>query len=62
MLVLTRCIGEEVRIGDGITVRVISIDGERVKLGFNAPDDVKIMRSELLAIAWPADRAIDNGH
>jgi carbon storage regulator len=51
MLVLSRKIGEQVIIGDGvrlsIRVRVIAIQGNRVRLGFVAPDDVSICREEI---------------
>lgn len=48
MLLLTRRIGESVMIGDGIEVRVMSVQGNQVRLGIDAPQDVKILRSELL--------------
>ena len=47
MLVLTRKIGEEVLIGDAIRVRVLEVQGNRVKLGFVAPDEVRFKRGEL---------------
>jgi carbon storage regulator len=47
MLVLSRKNGESVRIGDGIEVKVLAIDGTRVKLGFSAPPNVNIQREEL---------------
>jgi carbon storage regulator len=49
MLVLTRRNGQAVRIGADIEVRVIRIEGDRVVLGFDAPRDVAVSRSELLA-------------
>jgi carbon storage regulator len=49
MLVLTRRNGQAVRIGPDIEVRVIRIEGDRVVLGFDAPRDVAVSRSELLA-------------
>lgn len=48
MLVLTRKLGEEVLIGDGIRVRVLEVQGHRVKLGFTAPPEVCFKRAELL--------------
>jgi carbon storage regulator len=57
MLVLTRKSGESVQIGDAITVKVLSISGSQVKLGFSAPVEVPIRREELLAsVAVPLDR------
>jgi carbon storage regulator len=47
MLVLSRKNGESVRIGEVIEVKVLAIDGSRVKLGFSAPTNVDIQREEL---------------
>ena len=47
MLVITRKNGESVRIGDGITVTVVEVGKDRVRIGINAPKDVKIVRTEL---------------
>jgi carbon storage regulator len=48
MLVLSRKCGEAISIGGGITVKVIEIRGSRVKLGFECPPDVRILRAEIL--------------
>lgn len=53
MLVLSRKIGEEIVIGDDIRVRVLSIHGNQVRLGFVAPRSVTIHRQELLAAPSP---------
>ena len=50
MLVLTRKIGEEIRIGDDITVKVTSVQGGRVKLGIDAPRHRKITRPETVPV------------
>ena len=47
MLVLTRKVGEKILIGDQITVTVISITGNRVRLGIEAPSEIGIRRSEV---------------
>lgn len=47
MLVLTRKPGEKVLIGNGINVTVAEVKGNRVRLAFVAPDDVRILRAEL---------------
>ncbi|HZT81661.1 MAG TPA: carbon storage regulator [Gemmataceae bacterium] len=47
MLVLSRKPGEKVVIGGGITVQVVSVRGNRVRLAIDAPDDVHIVRAEL---------------
>lgn len=49
MLVLSRKKEEEIRIGDEITIKVISIKGGGVRLGIDAPKDISIVRSELLS-------------
>jgi carbon storage regulator len=48
MLVLSRRPGEEVVIASDIRVTVLAVHANSVKLGFSAPDDVAIMRSELV--------------
>jgi carbon storage regulator len=50
MLVLSRKVGEEVLIGNAIRVRILEIRGNRVKLGFTAPDDVRFMRLEVMRL------------
>jgi carbon storage regulator len=52
MLILTRGLQESIRIGDDITITVAAIEGGQVKLAFQAPEDVTILRRELL----PRDR------
>ena len=47
MLVLSRKHGEAIVIGDGITVTVLAVDGDRVKLGVAAPAEVSIHREEI---------------
>lgn len=47
MLVLTRKIGEAIHVGNDMEVVVLEVKGGRVKLGFAAPRDVQIRRSEL---------------
>ena len=47
MLVLTRRLGEVLRIGEGITVKVIEIKGKQVKVGISAPVDLPIYREEI---------------
>ena len=47
MLVLTRKIGERIRIGDDITLVVTKMAGNRVTLGIEAPKDIRIVRGEL---------------
>jgi carbon storage regulator CsrA len=53
VLVLTRKLGEKVRIDDDVIVTVLEIQGSRVRIGIDAPPEVKITREELLGNAWP---------
>jgi carbon storage regulator len=56
MLVLSRKIGERIIINDTITVEVLQVVGNRVRLGITAPDGVPIMREELLVAASNNER------
>jgi carbon storage regulator len=47
MLVLTRKTGQSIMIGDGVEVQVLSVAGEKVRLGITAPRDVSIFRNEV---------------
>lgn len=47
MLILTRRVGETLMIGDNITVTVLSVQGNQVRVGINAPKDVAVHREEV---------------
>ena len=47
MLVLSRKSGEAVVIGNGITVKILAVSGDRVKLGVVAPAEVPVHREEV---------------
>ena len=47
MLVLTRKPGQSIMIGDGVEVQVLSVAGEKVRLGVTAPREVGIFRNEV---------------
>ncbi len=47
MLILTRRIGESIRINDDITVRIIANNGGQIRLGIEAPKDVVVHREEI---------------
>lgn len=49
MLVLSRKVEEAIVIGDNITLTVLGIEGDRVRLGIDAPRSTRIFRRELLA-------------
>jgi len=48
MLILSRKLNETIVIGDNVRVTLLGIDGDKVKLGVDAPRDVKVFREELL--------------
>lgn len=48
MLILSRKLDESIVIGDSITLKVISIDKGSVKLGIDAPANIRVLRSELI--------------
>ncbi|MDI3310653.1 MAG: carbon storage regulator CsrA [Thermoanaerobacterium sp.] len=50
MLILTRKIGQSLIIGDDIEVKIVSIDGENIKIGISAPKNVSVVRKELLEV------------
>ena len=59
MLVITRRVGEAVQIGDDITIHVMDDRaGSQVRLGINAPRDVRILRSELAPHSPAEDQAV----
>ena len=47
MLILTRRVGESLRIGDDVSVTVLGIKGSQVRLGVNAPKSVSVYREEV---------------
>lgn len=49
MLVLSRKVDQQILIGDDITLTVVRMDGNRVRIGISAPRDVRILRGELVA-------------
>lgn len=47
MLVLSRNIGEEIIIGDGVRVCILAVEGTKVRVGVDAPEEVRVDRREI---------------
>lgn len=59
MLILTRKLNESITIGNNVEVSVIEIKGDQVKLGINAPREIKVFRKEVfLAIQQENKEAV----
>jgi len=60
MLVLTRKLGENIRIGDSIKITVLEVRSGQVKLGIDAPPEVKVHREEIYARIQEENRRAQN--
>lgn len=57
MLVLRRKVGESIVFDSVITISVLAIEGERIKLGISAPPDITIVREELLRLEGDSEKS-----
>ncbi|STY95442.1 Carbon storage regulator [Moraxella atlantae] len=68
MLILTRRVGETLMIGDEVSVTVLGVKGNQVRLGVNAPKDIAVHREEIYQrilherTGFEGDGTYDNGY
>jgi|AGTN01.2.fsa_nt_gi carbon storage regulator (csrA) len=60
MLVLTRKAGEGITLDQNVTIDILSVDGDRVRIGIKAPKDMRIFRRELLEETISTNREAAN--
>ena len=60
MLVLTRCVGESIRIGNDIVVTLVQMGPGKVRIGIEAPDSTTILREELVQNSTPLPLPLPN--
>jgi carbon storage regulator len=58
MLVLSRKVGETIHLGDDIRITVAALQGNRIRIAIEAPEDVLILRGELATLKLNSDRAM----
>jgi carbon storage regulator len=60
MLILTRRVGEALKLGEDITVTVLGVRGNQVRIGIDAPKSVAIQREEIYSTAHHSSWMFDN--
>ena len=60
MLILSRKIDQKIRIGDDIILTIIDVKGDQVKIGVEAPSDVKVYRQEVFSAIQSENTAANN--
>ena len=68
MLILTRRVGEVLRIGDDVSITILGVKGNKVRIGIDAPKDVAVHREEIYQrikregdVEGGSDLALDDG-
>lgn len=59
MLVLSRKVNEKVMIGNDVTITIVKIDRNQVRIGIEAPGNVPVYREEILPAEWFANHNAD---
>ena len=59
MLILSRKVDEKIKIGDNITITLIEVRGDQVKIGVEAPKNVKVFRQEVFNAIQTENREAD---
>jgi len=60
MLVLTRKVNQKIRIGNGITITMLKVQGDQISVGIEAPKDLLIIREELMTKELEKEVAKEN--
>ena len=61
MLILTRRVGESLMIGEGVTVTVLGVKGNQVRIGVDAPRDVAVHREEIFKRIHDGEKPAEAG-